>query len=130
MFHNLKDVGFLQVKVIRAEALMAADVTGKDSLCFCDSLIKKWIIWKMGQFQQNMKFKNDKVSELCCPFADNISPSKKQKFWNKTFMCWTMSCNASKQNPTVSMGKEKYTFFTIRGPEKTFYVVDVQDFIL
>lgn len=37
MFHNLKDVGFLQVKVIRAEALMAADVTGKDSYSFCDS---------------------------------------------------------------------------------------------
>ncbi|KAM9587018.1 multiple C2 and transmembrane domain-containing protein 1 isoform 1-T1 [Morphnus guianensis] len=34
MFHNLKDVGFLQVKVIRAEALMAADVTGKsDPFC-------------------------------------------------------------------------------------------------
>ncbi|NWU24705.1 MCTP1 protein, partial [Dyaphorophyia castanea] len=31
MFHNISDVGFLQVKVIRAEALMAADVTGKDS---------------------------------------------------------------------------------------------------
>ena len=29
IFHNLKDVGFLQVKVIRAEGLMAADVTGK-----------------------------------------------------------------------------------------------------
>ncbi|XP_053442419.1 multiple C2 and transmembrane domain-containing protein 1 isoform X3 [Nycticebus coucang] len=27
IFHNLKDVGFLQVKVIRAEGLMAADVT-------------------------------------------------------------------------------------------------------
>ncbi|KFQ56844.1 Multiple C2 and transmembrane domain-containing protein 1, partial [Pelecanus crispus] len=37
MFHNIKDVGFLQVKVIRAEALMAADVTGKDSFSFCDS---------------------------------------------------------------------------------------------
>ncbi|NXA49535.1 MCTP1 protein, partial [Nothocercus julius] len=36
IFHNLKDVGFLQVKVIRAEALMAADVTGKDSLCKSD----------------------------------------------------------------------------------------------
>ncbi|XP_074935021.1 multiple C2 and transmembrane domain-containing protein 1 isoform X1 [Phalacrocorax aristotelis] len=34
MFRNLKDVGFLQVKVIRAEALMAADVTGKsDPFC-------------------------------------------------------------------------------------------------
>ncbi|XP_062455012.1 multiple C2 and transmembrane domain-containing protein 1 [Rhea pennata] len=34
MFHNIKDVGFLQVKVIRAEALMAADVTGKsDPFC-------------------------------------------------------------------------------------------------
>ncbi|XP_013368497.1 PREDICTED: multiple C2 and transmembrane domain-containing protein 1 isoform X6 [Chinchilla lanigera] len=34
MFHNLKDVGFLQVKVIRAEGLMAADVTGKsDPFC-------------------------------------------------------------------------------------------------
>ncbi|NXY41856.1 MCTP1 protein, partial [Ceuthmochares aereus] len=37
MFHNMKDVGFLQVKVIRAEALMAADVTGKDSFRFCKS---------------------------------------------------------------------------------------------
>ncbi|KAM5300212.1 multiple C2 and transmembrane domain-containing protein 1 isoform 7-T7 [Ctenodactylus gundi] len=34
IFHNLKDVGFLQVKVIRAESLMAADVTGKsDPFC-------------------------------------------------------------------------------------------------
>ncbi|XP_043920068.1 multiple C2 and transmembrane domain-containing protein 1 isoform X1 [Protopterus annectens] len=33
-FHNLKDVGFLQVKVIRAEGLLAADVTGKsDPFC-------------------------------------------------------------------------------------------------
>ncbi|KFP64869.1 Multiple C2 and transmembrane domain-containing protein 1, partial [Cariama cristata] len=36
MFHNIKDVGFLQVKVIRAEALMAADVTGKDSFSKSD----------------------------------------------------------------------------------------------
>ncbi|NWX22006.1 MCTP1 protein, partial [Aegotheles bennettii] len=35
VFHNMNDVGFLQVKVIRAEALMAADVTGKDSDPFC-----------------------------------------------------------------------------------------------
>lgn len=36
IFHNLKDVGFLQVKVIRAEGLMAADVTGKKrSFPFC-----------------------------------------------------------------------------------------------
>ncbi|NXV01935.1 MCTP1 protein, partial [Cettia cetti] len=35
MFHNISDVGFLQVKVIRAEALMAADVTGKNSDPFC-----------------------------------------------------------------------------------------------
>lgn len=28
-FQNLKDVGVVQVKVIRAEGLMAADVTGK-----------------------------------------------------------------------------------------------------
>uniref|UniRef100_A0A8C4E8X2 Multiple C2 domains, transmembrane 1a n=2 Tax=Dicentrarchus labrax TaxID=13489 RepID=A0A8C4E8X2_DICLA len=33
-FHNLKDVGVVQVKVIRAEGLMAADVTGKsDPYC-------------------------------------------------------------------------------------------------
>ncbi|XP_055742857.1 multiple C2 and transmembrane domain-containing protein 1-like isoform X3 [Salvelinus fontinalis] len=30
-FHNLKDVGMVQVKVIRAERLMAADVTGKST---------------------------------------------------------------------------------------------------
>ncbi|KAH0628090.1 hypothetical protein JD844_008808 [Phrynosoma platyrhinos] len=35
MFHNMKDVGFLQVKVIRAEGLMAADVTGKNYFAFC-----------------------------------------------------------------------------------------------
>uniref|UniRef100_A0A673SZL1 Multiple C2 and transmembrane domain-containing protein 1 n=1 Tax=Suricata suricatta TaxID=37032 RepID=A0A673SZL1_SURSU len=34
IFNNLKDVGFLQVKVIRAEGLMVADVTGKsDPFC-------------------------------------------------------------------------------------------------
>ncbi|XP_069081588.1 multiple C2 and transmembrane domain-containing protein 1 isoform X3 [Pleurodeles waltl] len=33
-FHNLKDVGYLQLKIIRAEGLMAADVTGKsDPFC-------------------------------------------------------------------------------------------------
>ncbi|XP_024909023.1 multiple C2 and transmembrane domain-containing protein 1 isoform X2 [Cynoglossus semilaevis] len=33
-FHNLKDVGVVQVKVIRAEGLMAADVTGEsDPFC-------------------------------------------------------------------------------------------------
>ncbi|XP_063043347.1 multiple C2 and transmembrane domain-containing protein 1-like isoform X2 [Engraulis encrasicolus] len=33
-FHNIKDVGVVQVKVIRAEGLMAADVTGKsDPFC-------------------------------------------------------------------------------------------------
>ncbi|KAG2466532.1 MCTP1 protein, partial [Polypterus senegalus] len=33
-FHNLKDVGVIQVKVIRAEGLMVADVTGKsDPFC-------------------------------------------------------------------------------------------------
>lgn len=36
IFHNLKDVGFLQVKVIRAEGLMVADVTGKK---WCNSPI-------------------------------------------------------------------------------------------
>ncbi|XP_013925934.1 PREDICTED: multiple C2 and transmembrane domain-containing protein 1 [Thamnophis sirtalis] len=34
MFQNIKDVGFLQVKVIRAEGLMAADVTGKNYFHF------------------------------------------------------------------------------------------------
>ncbi|NXP46577.1 MCTP1 protein, partial [Heliornis fulica] len=37
IFRDMKDVGFLQVKVIRAEALMAADVTGKHSFTFCKS---------------------------------------------------------------------------------------------
>ncbi|KFP25924.1 Multiple C2 and transmembrane domain-containing protein 1, partial [Colius striatus] len=36
MFGDMKDVGFLQVKVIRAEALMAADVIGKDSFSKSD----------------------------------------------------------------------------------------------
>ncbi|KAF7250655.1 Multiple C2 and transmembrane domain-containing protein 1 [Varanus komodoensis] len=37
MFHNIKDVGFLQVKVIRAEGLMAADVTGKNYFSLCEN---------------------------------------------------------------------------------------------
>lgn len=45
MFHNISDVGFLQVKVIRAEALMAADVTGKDSFHFCDTEYRSKIWW-------------------------------------------------------------------------------------
>ncbi|NXX86656.1 MCTP1 protein, partial [Urocolius indicus] len=36
MFGDMKDVGFLQVKVIRAEALMAADVIGKASFSKSD----------------------------------------------------------------------------------------------
>lgn len=51
MFHNIKDVGFLQVKVIRAEALMAADVTGKDSFSLCDSKYQG----KLGVFQSGKK---------------------------------------------------------------------------
>lgn len=51
MFHNMKDVGFLQVKVIRAEALMAADVTGKDSFSFCDSKYRP----KTGLFRREKK---------------------------------------------------------------------------
>lgn len=51
MFHNMKDVGFLQVKVIRAEALMAADVTGKDSFSFCDSKYRP----KTGPFRREKK---------------------------------------------------------------------------
>uniref|UniRef100_A0AAZ3PA73 C2 domain-containing protein n=1 Tax=Oncorhynchus tshawytscha TaxID=74940 RepID=A0AAZ3PA73_ONCTS len=56
-FHNLKDVGVVQVKVIRSEGLMAADVTGKsDPFCvvelmhFCTMcchipiLISCWVV--------------------------------------------------------------------------------------
>uniref|UniRef100_A0A5F9DES1 Multiple C2 and transmembrane domain-containing protein 1 n=1 Tax=Oryctolagus cuniculus TaxID=9986 RepID=A0A5F9DES1_RABIT len=44
IFHNLKDVGFLQVKVIRAEGLMAADVTGKsDPFCVVELNNDRWL---------------------------------------------------------------------------------------
>ncbi|XP_033035002.1 multiple C2 and transmembrane domain-containing protein 1 isoform X2 [Trachypithecus francoisi] len=60
IFHNLKDVGFLQVKVIRAEGLMAADVTGKsDPFCV-------------------VELNNDRL--LTHTVYKNLSPE-----WNKVF---------------------------------------------
>lgn len=50
MFHNMKDVGFLQVKVIRAEALMAADVTGKDFFSFCDCKYQYWAFLQIEKY--------------------------------------------------------------------------------
>lgn len=54
MFHNMKDVGFLQVKVIRAEGLMAADVTGKKSFNFCGYryLTEVDLVYNLSQNQQ------------------------------------------------------------------------------
>ncbi|XP_060239572.1 multiple C2 and transmembrane domain-containing protein 1 isoform X3 [Meriones unguiculatus] len=60
IFNNLKDVGFLQVKVIRAEGLMAADVTGKsDPFCV-------------------VELNNDRL--LTHTVYKNLSPD-----WNKVF---------------------------------------------
>ncbi|XP_042546750.1 multiple C2 and transmembrane domain-containing protein 1 isoform X2 [Dipodomys spectabilis] len=60
IFHNLKDVGFLQVKVIRAEGLMAADMTGKsDPFCV-------------------VELNNDRL--LTHTVYKNLSPE-----WNKVF---------------------------------------------
>ncbi|XP_057645458.1 multiple C2 and transmembrane domain-containing protein 1 isoform X4 [Chionomys nivalis] len=60
IFNNIKDVGFLQVKVIRAEGLMAADVTGKsDPFCV-------------------VELNNDRL--LTHTVYKNLSPE-----WNKVF---------------------------------------------
>ncbi|NXW38681.1 MCTP1 protein, partial [Phaetusa simplex] len=72
MFHNMKDVGFLQVKVIRAEALMAADVTGKDSFSFCDSKYRS----KTGPFLEVGK----KTILLTHTVYKNLNPKKKKVF--------------------------------------------------
>ncbi|KAK2532944.1 Mctp1 [Columba guinea] len=69
MFHNMKDVGFLQVKVIRAEALMAADVTGKDSFSFCDSKSDPFCVVELN---------NDRL--LTHTVYKNLNPE-----WNKIF---------------------------------------------
>ncbi|XP_028829640.1 multiple C2 and transmembrane domain-containing protein 1 isoform X3 [Denticeps clupeoides] len=49
-FLNLKDVGFVQIKVIRAEGLLAADVTGKsDPFCvveLCNDRLKTHTVYK------------------------------------------------------------------------------------
>ncbi|XP_069483743.1 multiple C2 and transmembrane domain-containing protein 1 isoform X1 [Ambystoma mexicanum] len=59
-FHNLKDVGYLQLKIIRAEGLMAADVTGKsDPFCV-------------------VELNNDRL--LTHTVYKNLSPE-----WNKVF---------------------------------------------
>ncbi|NXH10348.1 MCTP1 protein, partial [Bucco capensis] len=73
MFHNIKDVGFLQVKVIRAEALMAADVTGKDSFNFCGSKYHS----KSDPFCV-VELNNDRL--LTHTVYKNLNPE-----WNKIF---------------------------------------------
>ncbi|NXI94443.1 MCTP1 protein, partial [Psophia crepitans] len=73
MFHNMKDVGFLQVKVIRAEALMAADVTGKNSFSFCDSKYCR----KSDPFCV-VELNNDRL--LTHTVYKNLNPE-----WNKIF---------------------------------------------
>ncbi|NXL83456.1 MCTP1 protein, partial [Alectura lathami] len=65
MFCNMKDVGFLQVKVIRAEGLMAADVTGKDSFCKSDPFCV-------------VELNNDRL--LTHTIYKNLNPE-----WNKIF---------------------------------------------
>ncbi|NXM05571.1 MCTP1 protein, partial [Tyrannus savana] len=65
MFHNINDVGFLQVKVIRAEALMAADVTGKDSFSKSDPFCV-------------VELNNDRL--LTHTIYKNLNPE-----WNKIF---------------------------------------------
>lgn len=85
MFHNIKDVGFLQVKVIRAEALMAADVTGKDSFSLCDSKYQG----KLGVFQSGKKmFKREvylKIIACLCSLTFCLlrkkSTDKQTKLW-------------------------------------------------
>ncbi|NXY90899.1 MCTP1 protein, partial [Alcedo cyanopectus] len=69
MFHNIKDVGFLQVKVIRAEALMAADVTGKDSFNSFDSKSDPFCVVELN---------NDRL--LTHTVYKNLNPE-----WNKIF---------------------------------------------
>ncbi|KFO99553.1 Multiple C2 and transmembrane domain-containing protein 1, partial [Calypte anna] len=65
MFRNMNDVGFLQVKVIRAEALMAADVTGKDSFSKSDPFCV-------------VELNNDRL--LTHTIYKNLNPE-----WNKVF---------------------------------------------
>lgn len=46
-FFNLKDVGFVQVKILRAEGLMAADVTGKITCHFLYSFVPSGTMTKI-----------------------------------------------------------------------------------
>ncbi|NXR66070.1 MCTP1 protein, partial [Rhadina sibilatrix] len=73
MFHNISDVGFLQVKVIRAEALMAADVTGKDLFIFYDTEYRS----KSDPFCV-VELNNDRL--LTHTVYRNLNPE-----WNKIF---------------------------------------------
>nr|QEN96197.1 multiple C2 domain and transmembrane region protein 1b isoform 1 [Danio rerio] len=59
-FFNLKDVGILQVKILRAEGLMAADVTGKsDPFCIaelCNDLLQTHTVYKTLNPEWNKVF--------------------------------------------------------------------------
>ncbi|NXK55257.1 MCTP1 protein, partial [Chauna torquata] len=69
MFHNMKDVGFLQVKVIRAEALMAAD--------FIKCVSNSVFIGKSDPFCV-VELNNDRL--LTHTVYKNLNPE-----WNKIF---------------------------------------------
>ncbi|XP_056322395.1 multiple C2 and transmembrane domain-containing protein 1 isoform X2 [Danio aesculapii] len=59
-FFNLKDVGILQVKILRAEGLMAADVTGKsDPFCIaelCNDRLQTHTVYKTLNPEWNKVF--------------------------------------------------------------------------
>ncbi|XP_077099709.1 multiple C2 and transmembrane domain-containing protein 1 [Siphateles boraxobius] len=59
-FFNLKDVGFVQVKILRAEGLMAADVTGKsDPFCIaelCNDRLQTHTVYKTLNPEWNKVF--------------------------------------------------------------------------
>ncbi|XP_051973558.1 multiple C2 and transmembrane domain-containing protein 1-like isoform X2 [Xyrauchen texanus] len=59
-FFNLKDVGILQVKILRAEGLMAADVTGKsDPFCvaeLCNDRLQTHTVYKTLNPEWNKVF--------------------------------------------------------------------------
>lgn len=88
-FSSLKDVGIVQVKVLRAEGLMAADVTGDQHssasvLCTLAALLAWWRVPKRPCFPGKsdpfcvLELNNDRLQTHTV--YKNLSPE-----WNKVF---------------------------------------------
>lgn len=88
-FSNLKDVGIVQVKVMRAEGLMAADVTGNKTNLYSFLLLVTYFVFSV--IPMNLTVSSGKSDPFCVlelnndrlqthTVYKNLNPE-----WNKVF---------------------------------------------